>query len=57
MNLQQTLERGRQEIRPTIRGQVMDVNGLTVWVAGLTSAIGDVIELEMPNRTVSAAPL
>jgi flagellum-specific ATP synthase len=54
MNLQQTLTHGRTVVRPTIRGQVMDVNGLTVWVAGLTSAIGDVVELELANRLVRA---
>ena len=43
MNLQQTLEHGRNAIRLPVSGEVVGVNGLTIWLEGVRSAIGDVL--------------
>ena len=55
MNLQETLERGRVALPLPVSGEVVGVNGLTVWVEGLRSAIGDVVSLDLGGRPLPAA--
>lgn len=52
MNLQQTLERGQVALRLPVSGEVVGVNGLTVWIEGLRSAIGDVVNLDIGGRAL-----
>ena len=54
MNLQETLERGRVALPLPVSGEVVGVNGLTVWVEGLRSAIGDVVSLDLGGRPLPA---
>ena len=54
MNLQQTLERGRHSIRLPVSGEVVGVNGLTIWLQGVRSAIGDVLELDIHGQSLLA---
>lgn len=54
MNLEQTLERGRSALRLPVSGEVVGVNGLTVWIDGLRSAIGDVVTLHLNGQPLPA---
>jgi flagellum-specific ATP synthase len=54
MNLQQTLDRGQVALNLPVSGEVVGVNGLTVWVEGLRSAIGDVVNLDIGGRALPA---
>ena len=45
MKLNDVLERGQEAMRPPVSGQVVGVSGLTVWVEGARSAIGDIVEI------------
>ena len=50
MNLQQVLERGQEALPLPVSGEVVGVNGLTVWVEGLRSAIGDIVSLDLGGQ-------
>lgn len=54
MNLQQTLERGQHAIRLPVSGEVVGVNGLTIWLQGVRSAIGDVLDLDIHGQSLLA---
>jgi flagellum-specific ATP synthase len=54
VNLQQTLERGRDSIRLSVSGEVVGVNGLTIWLEGVRSAIGDVLDLDIQGQSLLA---
>lgn len=54
MNLQQTLERGQRAIRLPVSGEVVGVNGLTIWLQGVRSAIGDVLDLDIHGQSLLA---
>ena len=54
MNLQQTLEMGKHAIRLPVSGEVVGVNGLTIWLQGVRSAIGDVLDLDIHGQSLLA---
>ena len=54
MNLQQTLEVGKHAIRLPVSGEVVGVNGLTIWLQGVRSAIGDVLDLDIHGQSLLA---
>ena len=54
MKLNDVLERGQEAMRPPVSGQVVGVSGLTVWVEGARSAIGDVVEISTKGKRLPA---
>ncbi len=54
MNLQQTLNHGRDAVRLPVSGEVVGVNGLTIWLEGVRSAIGDVLDLDVQGQSLPA---
>lgn len=54
MRLAEVLERGQEAIRLPISGEVVGVNGLTVWVEGARAAIGDIVEIAAKGQRLPA---
>ena len=54
MNLTETLEMGKHAIRLPVSGEVVGVNGLTIWLQGVRSAIGDVLDLDINGQSLLA---
>ena len=54
LRLNDVLERGQEAMRPPVSGQVVGVSGLTVWVEGARSAIGDVVEISTKGKRLPA---
>ena len=54
MKLNDVLERGQEAMRPPVSGQVVGVSGLTVWVEGARSAIGDIVEISTKGKRLPA---
>lgn len=54
MSLLDTMSVGLAAAGPDVSGEVSAVTGLTVWVDGLSAVVGDIIELELPDRVLPA---
>ena len=54
MRLAEVLEKGQEAIRLSICGEVVGVNGLTVWVEGARAAIGDIVEIAAKGQRLPA---